>query len=97
MIEIQTGLLKEEHIFIVGGKEYYNSKLYAKDGYHFYNIKEYKELILYIEEEKQKRKAIGEDIENLQAEKNFMTFIITPLTNNKEINEQFISEPIEKI
>lgn len=94
MIEIKEGLLKEDHAFIVDGKEYHNSKLYAKDGYHFYNIKEYEELVHYVEEEKQRRKELGESTEDLIAEKKFMTFIITPLTDDKEINKQFISELI---
>ena len=38
MIEIQEGLLKEDRTFLVNGVEYHNSRLYAKNNYHFYDI-----------------------------------------------------------
>lgn len=94
MIEIQTGLLKEDNTFLVNGKEHYNSRLYAKDGYHFYDVQEYEEQLKYIEEEKQKRLANGESIEDLVAEKNYTTFAITPLTSNDDINAKFKNEKI---
>ena len=94
MIEIQTGLLKEDNTFLVNGKEHYNSRLYAKDGYHFYDVQEYEEQLKYVEEEKQRRITNGESIEYLVAEKNYTTFAITPLTNDNDINAKFKSETI---
>lgn len=71
---------------------HYNSRLYAKDGYHFYSISEYEENKKYYEEEKARRIANNESIEDLILEKNYTTMAITPLTDNEEINTEFKSE-----
>lgn len=88
MVEIQEGLLKEDRTFVVNGKEYHNSKLYAKDGYHFYDVKEYEENLKFAEENKDN---------DFNIEKNYITFAITPLINGEDINLQYKSEKIEKV
>lgn len=95
MIEIQKGLLKEDRVFYVNGIAHYNSRLYAKDGYHFYSISEYEANKQFYEEEKARRLANNENVDNLILEKNYTTMAITPLTDNDEINAEFKSEVIE--
>lgn len=94
MIEIQEGLLKEDRTFLVNGVEHHNSRLYAKDNYHFYDITEFAEQQRYYEEELQRRILNGESTEDLVLEKTYSTFAITPLTDNDEINKTFKSELI---
>lgn len=97
MVEIQEGLLKEDRVFYVNGVARYNSRLYAKDGYHFYSVSEYGETKKYYEEEKARRIANNESIDDLILEKTYTTMAITPLTNNDEINAEFKSERINTI
>lgn len=95
MIEIQDGLLKEDRVFYVNGVAHHNSRLYAKDGYHFYSVSEYEENKKYYEEEKARRLANNESIDDLILDKNYTTMAITPLTDNDKINAEFKSEVIE--
>lgn len=94
MIEIQKGLLKEDRTFSVNGVEHHNSRLYAKDNYHFYDMVEYEEQKTSYEEEKARRLENGESIADLTLEKSYMTFATTPLTDNEEINARYKSELI---
>lgn len=94
MIEIQEGLLKEDRTFLVNGVEHHNSRLYAKNNYHFYDMVEYEEQKTYYEEEKARRLENNESISDLILEKSYMTFVTTPLTDNEEINARYRSELI---
>lgn len=96
MVEIQEGLLKELRAFYVNGQTHYNCRLYAKEGYHFYDLQEYEENLKFNEEEKLRRIANNERIDDLIVEKNYTTFAITPITNAEEINKKFIAEKIDK-
>lgn len=94
MIEIQEGLLKEERTFLVNGVEHYNSRLYAKEGYHFYDALEYEENERLYDEEKARRRENGESADGLVLEKHYTTYAITPITDNDELNARFKSERI---
>ena len=96
MVEIQEGLLKELRAFYVNGVEHYNCRLYAKEGYHFYDLQEYEENLKFNEEEKLRRIANNESVDDLIVEKNYTTFAITPIINAEEINNKFIAEKIDK-
>lgn len=62
----------------------HNSRLYAKDGYCFYDVDEE----IYDEE----GNVVTED---LKFKRTYYTHIITPLTDIEEINKKYVSIPVE--
>ena len=81
-MEITTGLNVETKMFMVRGVAHYNSKVYASDGYCFYD--KYDEIF---DEE-------GNKVENPEPnQRTYMREIITPLIIPDEIKDRYI--PVE--
>ena len=85
--KIQEGLYRYLHSFVVGGTLKYNSRLYSADGYCFCDST----IKIYDEE--------GNLIPNenvLPTQRQYMQYISTPLTDVDELNNIYVSVPIQE-
>ena len=85
-IEIQTGLYLEQNSFTVSGVTHYNSILHSGNGYCFYDTD--------AEVCNEDGKVIPSD-EVQPSQRLYARYCITPITDISELNEMFISVPVD--
>lgn len=82
-IEIQEGLWAELRTFMIGGVSHSRYNVFSSEGYCFW--------------EKSQPENYNENGELLPvAERFYSQFAITPFTTIEQINESFVSVPVEK-
>lgn len=88
---IQYGLYQDLHSFFLGNVKHTHSHLYSSEGYCFYDITEE----IYREDENGNYYLVPSE-EVLPTERKYMRKCITPLTDVEEINNIYVSVPIQE-
>ena len=88
---IQYGLYQNLHSFFLGNVKHTHSHLYSSEGYCFYDITEE----VYRKDEKGNSYLVSSE-EVLPTERTYMIKCITPLTDVDEINNIYVSVPIQE-
>lgn len=85
-IQIQEGLYWDLHAFTVKNSTHYSSRLYSSEGYCFYD-----KTAEYYDEEG----VLITDESILKTMRNYMQFCCTPEVSREDLNNRFVSVPIE--